>query len=85
MKTREIVSSIMKSNNETNASFATKLGISQAALWDRLNSDKKNELSVTVLLSMLRILEYKIVIVPKDYKVPKKDKSGEPINSYEVG
>lgn len=85
MKTREIVSAIMKSKNETNASLAGKLGISQAAVWDRLNSDKKNELSVTVLLSMLRILEYKIVIVPKDYKVPKKDKSGEPINSYEVG
>ena len=71
MTTQEIIKELMKTQNETNASFAGKLEISQAALWDRLNNSKRKDFSVTILSRMLRLLGYKIQIVPFDKQKPK--------------
>ena len=70
MTTQEILKELMVKKNETNASFASKLNISQAALWDRLNNSKRKELSITVLSDMLRLLGYKIYIVPREKQLP---------------
>ena len=71
MTTQEIIKDIMVKQGETNAGVASKLEISQAALWDRLNNNKRKDLSVSVLLKMLRLFEYKIQIVPRTKQLPK--------------
>lgn len=70
MTTQEIIKDIMVKKGETNAGVASKLEISQAALWDRLNNNKRKDLSISVLLKMLKLFEYKIQIVPRTKKVP---------------
>ena len=70
MTTQEIVKELMKKENKTNARFASDLEISQAALWDRLNNDKRKDFSVNVLSKMVRLLGYKIQIVPLGKQKP---------------
>lgn len=70
MKAREIVKTIMNTLNVTNATMAARLSISQAALWDRLNTKKLKDIPVSTLNEMLKVLDYKIVIVPRETRVP---------------
>lgn len=70
MNGREIVKDIMESQGKTNAETAHALGISQAALWDRLNNKKVRDIPLSTLNDMLRIMGYKICIVPRNHRVP---------------
>lgn len=70
MTTQEIIKELMLKDGKTNARFASDLEISQAALWDRLNNNKRKDFSVGVLCKMLRLLGYKIQIVPIGKKKP---------------
>ena len=72
MKGREIVKEIMKEQGVTNAQMADKLNITQAALWDRINSNKVKDIPLSTLSDMLRALDYKIQIVPRDSRLPDK-------------
>ena len=72
MKGREIVKEIMKEQGITNAQMADKLNITQAALWDRINSSKVKDIPLSTLSDMLRALDYKIQIVPRDSRLPDK-------------
>lgn len=72
MKGREIVKEIMKEQGVTNAQMADKLNITQAALWDRINSNKVKDIPLSTLGEMLRALDYKIQIVPRDSRLPEK-------------
>ena len=70
MNSKEIVKDILKKQDKKNAEFADMLNISPNALWDRLNNTRKTkDLSVSTLNDMLRVLGYKILIVPRDTKV----------------
>lgn len=64
MTSKEIIKEIMKNKNVSNASMAKDLGMTQAALWERLNSKKSDNLSINSLNEMLDILGYEVVIVP---------------------
>ena len=70
MRAREIVKVIMDTFGITNAAMASRLKISQAALWDRLNNKKVKDIPVSTLSEMLRALDYKVVIVPRGSRVP---------------
>ena len=83
MTGQEIVKLIMEKQNQTNAGFATKLGISQQSLWDRLNNKKKKDLSFDSLITMLRALGYKIQIVPVN-KNKSDDPHPEDVGTFEV-
>ena len=72
MKGREIVKEIMKDQGVTNAQMADKLNITPAALWDRINNGKVKDIPLSTLNEMLRVLDYKIQIVPRDCRVPDK-------------
>ena len=72
MKGRDIVKEIMKEQGVTNTVMASRLNITQAALWDRINSSKVKDIPLSTLNEMLRALDYKIVIVPIDNRVPDK-------------
>ena len=70
MHSKEIIKTIMVKQGKTNAKLASMLNISPQASWDRLNSKRTKDLSVSVLLRMLRLLDYKVIIVPRTTRVP---------------
>ena len=70
MKGREIIKAIMDKQGESNADLAGKLGITQAALWDRLNSKKVKDIPVSLLQEMLRVMNYKVIVVPRSTRLP---------------
>jgi hypothetical protein len=71
VSTQEIIKELMKKDGKTNSRFASDLKISQAALWDRLNNSNRKDFSVNVLSEMVRLLGYKIQIVPISNQKPK--------------
>lgn len=78
MNAKEIVIKLMEEQNKSNAEMADIVGISKAAMWDRLNSPKTNNLTVKKLNEMLRALGYEIVIMPRA-------KAGRIEGAYVVG
>ena len=72
MNGREIVKDIMSKAGKTNAEVAYSLGITQAAMWDRLNNKKTRDIPLSTLTEMLRVLGYKVVIVPRNAKTPQE-------------
>lgn len=85
MNSKEIVKAIMEQKSVTNAAMADALKITQAALWDRLKTEKVIKgnkvrcLNVTVgkLNDMLRYLGYEIVVMPRA-------KAGKINNAYVI-
>ena len=70
MDARDIVKDIMKEKNRTNADLANNLGISVAALWDRLSktttgTNKPKSITVKKLNDLLRCLDCELVILPR--------------------
>ncbi len=70
MNGREIVKDIMNREGKTNAEVADMLNITQAAMWDRLNNKKIKDIPLSTLNEMLRVLGYKVAIVPRTHRVP---------------
>ena len=70
MTGREIVKDIMNKQEKTNAEVADALGITQAAMWDRLNNKKLKDIPLSTLTDMLRTLGYKVCIVPRTCRIP---------------
>ena len=64
MTSKEIVNNLMRAQGVSNAEMAAKLNLTQAALWDRLNPKKTNNMTVKKFNEMLKMLDYKIVAVP---------------------
>ena len=70
MKARELVKVVMEKKDVNNACMADHLNIKQSALWDRLNTKKAKDIPVSLLSEMLRVLDYKVVLVPRSSRVP---------------
>lgn len=66
MTAKELIKSLMTEKKVTNADMARALGISQAALWDRLNPKKTNNMTIVNLSKMLEQLGYEIIVKEKD-------------------
>ena len=76
MNGREIIKDIMSKNGITNNTLANRLGITQAALWDRIDTQpRKNkprkDIPVSLLSEMLQVMDYKVMIVPANTRLPK--------------
>lgn len=65
MNARQIIKELMASKNITNADMAHRLSITQAALWDRLNTKKTKDIPVSTLCEMLAVMDYDVIIVPR--------------------
>lgn len=65
MNARQIIKEIMMNKEITNADMAHRLSITQAALWDRLNTKKTKDIPVSTLCEMLAVMDYDVVIVPR--------------------
>ena len=63
MKATEIVRLVMKSKDVKVAALADKLKIKSNVLSERLS---QNNISIAKLDDMLRLMDYKIMIVPRD-------------------
>lgn len=70
MTSKEIVKAIMKEQNISNAQLAHKVGIKPTAMWDRLNNANNKDLNVSSLNEMLRVLGYKVQVVPSNKQTP---------------
>ena len=81
MTAKEILRAIMARRGVINATLASRLGISPQAAWDRVNGRDKNgkekDLTASLLAETVHALDYKVVVMPRDAKMP--------ADSYEVG
>lgn len=82
MNGREIIKDIMNKQDITNAILAGRLKITQAALWDRIDTQPRKgkprkDIPVSLLSEMVRVMDYKIMIVPSNTRLPK--------DSYVIG
>jgi len=66
MTAKELVKTLMMEKDVSNAEMANALGITQAALWDRLNPKKTNNMTIGKLNDMLSKLGYELVVREKD-------------------
>lgn len=66
MTAKELVKTLMVEKDVSNAEMANALGITQAALWDRLNPKKTNNMTIGKLNDMLSKLGYELVVCEKD-------------------
>lgn len=66
MTAKELVKTLMVEKDVSNAEMAKALGITQAALWDRLNPKKTNNMTIGKLNDMLSKLGYELVVREKD-------------------
>ena len=74
MRATEALKDIIHAQNLTIAKVADRLNIARNALNMRLNRD--NDITMGKVVDIARSLDYKIVIMPRDVKLPK--------DSYEV-
>ena len=65
MLAKDIIKMLMEQKEEKPAVLAGKLGITPAALWDRLNNPKSNNITVKKFNSMLAQLECELVVIPR--------------------
>lgn len=70
MTSKELIKTLMTEHDITNAEMAKTLGITQAALWDRLNQKKSDNTTVAKLGDMLSVMGYKIMVVPDETPIP---------------
>lgn len=70
MNGREIIKAIMEQRGISNIKYAKELGITRAAIWDRLDTRKsRKDIPVSMLSTMAKVLGYKVVIVPMEVKI----------------
>lgn len=74
MSSKEIIIEIMNESGISQATLADRLGISTKTLWYRLFNKKNKDLNVSTLIEMLRALDYKLVIVPRNKQLADRDK-----------
>jgi len=69
MTGRETIGQIIKDQNKTVAEFAKSCGLSTAAMWERLYGPKQKDIPLSMFNDMLRVLGYKIFVVPHNARV----------------
>lgn len=69
MNSRELVFSLYRASGLTNSEYAKLLGLSRQTLWDRINTMKAKDMTVSVLNDMVTALGYCVVVV-KDNSIP---------------
>ena len=67
MKANEIIREVMKLKEVKPTMLASRLNIKKNVLSERL---RQKNISIDKMNEMLRVLDYKIVIVPRETRVP---------------
>lgn len=63
MKSREAIKTIMEHKNVTNADLAKRLGVSQANVWGRINTNKS--MMISKMNELMNQLDYEVVLLPR--------------------
>ena len=69
MRGREILKEVMQSKSLSNADLAKRLKVSNATIWERLNNKNVKDIPVSLLTAMLRVMDYKVIVVPSDTRL----------------
>lgn len=75
MKSKELVSNLIKESGNSLAGVAKVIGTTTQGVWNKLYSPARKSLTVDSLVELLDVLGYKVVVVPKGTNVK---------NGYEV-
>ena len=70
MTGRETVAAILEKQGISNTDFAGRLGVSPQTAWNRLHSRKAKDVTIVLLADMLKLLGYKIMVVPTKTRCP---------------
>ena len=62
MTGKDIIKQLMEREDVTNVQLANRIGLTQAALWARLNNQSAKDMSLSVFNEMLDALGYEMVI-----------------------
>ena len=82
MRGREILKEIMASKSLSNAELAKRLSVSNATIWERLNNKNVKDIPVSLLTTMLRAMDYKVIIVPANTRLPDGGYEAEQVVRY---
>ena len=69
MRGREILKEIKASQSLSNAELAKRLNVSNATIWERLNNKNVKDIPVSLLPTMLRAMDYKVIVVPANARL----------------
>lgn len=73
MRGREILKQVMESNGISNVDLAKRLGVSNATIWERLNNKNVKDIPVSLMVDMLKVMDYKVLVVPADRRVREEE------------
>lgn len=63
MKSREIAFKLFSESGLTNSEYARRLGLTRAAMWDRINTTKAKDMTVSVFADTVSALGYSVVVM----------------------
>ena len=70
MRGRDILKEVMTAKSLSNAELAKRLNVSNATIWDRLNNKNVKDIPVSLMTTMLRAMDYKVIVVPASTRLP---------------
>ena len=73
MRGREILKQVMESKGISNADLAKRLGVSNATIWERLNNKNVKDIPVSLMVDMLKVMDYKVLVVPADRRIREEE------------
>lgn len=73
MRGRDILKQVMESNGISNADLAKRLGVSNATIWERLNNKNVKDIPVSLMVDMLKVMDYKVLVVPADRRIREEE------------
>ena len=63
MTSKDVIKVIMTLKNVTNADLAKRMGLSQANVWGKINTNKS--MTISKMNSILNQLDYEVVLLPR--------------------
>lgn len=63
MTSKDVIKAIMNLKNVTNADLAKRMGLSQANVWGKINTNKS--MTISKMNSILNQLDYEVVLLPR--------------------
>ena len=70
MRGRDILKEVMTEKSLSNAELAKRLNVSNATIWERLNNKNVKDMPVSLMTTMLRAMDYKVIVVPANTRLP---------------
>ena len=70
MRGRDILKEVMTAKSLSNAELAKRLNVSNATIWERLNNKNVKDIPVSLMTTMLRAMDYKVIVVPANTRLP---------------